>query len=100
MGGFIARYRNFRGIPTPSLDLRQGFQPLVVYYKSQAEEGHALLLRFICRHYGERDAGVSISNSLLQSPRARRGQMLDLAMVIGAVLVCGFIAYERLCNKL
>jgi hypothetical protein len=55
-------------------------------------------MEFICFAYAEPPALVSNSYALRLSPPSRRKAMLDLVLFLGFALLCGYIAYERLCK--
>jgi hypothetical protein len=74
---------------------------------TEVKEHHTFGCRLLFGHhvpflwlaYVELLQDVSNSNTLPLSHGARRSHMFDLALVLGGLLVCGFIVYERLCNK-
>ena len=55
-------------------------------------------MQFLCRL---RPSRLEFLRTAAHSYKARRETMLDLALLfVGFVLLCLFIAYERLCNRL
>lgn len=55
-------------------------------------------MRFLCRRSPSR---LEFLRTAAHSYKARRETMLDLALLFaGFVLLCLFITYERLCNRL